>query len=130
MVYAHPVLGAITLGLLVWLGVLGLRARHRARYAPAARRLHRRLSNAVAVLFALSAAGGLGSVWWLREDLSPAASRHFIAAVVGLMWMVALWALGRRLPRDPTARRLHPWAGYASLLTAAALLVLGFGLLP
>lgn len=130
MLYLHPVLGVVTLGLVVWLGVAGFRSRHRAPYAAPSRRTHRRWSTSILASFAVTWALGFGTTWVLREPLGPAGTRHAVAATVGLGLMVALYDLGRRLPRDATSKAAHPLVGAALLATSAAILILGLGLLP
>ncbi len=130
MVYLHPILGAITVALAVFLGMQGLRSTHRAPYARGARRLHGRLAWGVYAVCVLALALGIGSTAWLRDDLDPATTLHFPAAVglVGLMTVSAVTA--KRLRAWSAAPRVHKWIGVALMAVAAAVAVLGMRLLP
>lgn len=130
MAYLHPIVGALTLGLLVWLALLGFRSRHRARYAAVARKRHRTVSTFVLAGFALAAVSGGTSTAFLRDDLAFGASLHVWAAVGGVISMIVLWVLGTRIRSDRRARRLHPWVGWIALGIATATAVLGMRLLP
>ena len=130
MIYIHPVFGALAAAALLWVGSQGFRARHRARYASAARALHRRYAPWMYGSVAAVAVVGTASVLLLREDLEVAGSRHF-----WLLWgVVALLSAGawtsRSLPGDAMARRVHPWLGLGAMLGALVGVALGLGLLP
>jgi len=129
MVYVHPILGMLTVALVSWLALHGLRSRHPAPYAVASRRLHGRWALWVLGLWTITLATGLASTALLRDDLPAAASVHFVVACVGFAVFVAAWQLSHRF-RQPWARRVHPWLGLAGLATAVALAVLGMRLLP
>jgi hypothetical protein len=130
MAWLHPVLGAVAVALTCWVATQGLRARHRARYAPAARAHHRRWASTAFVLVLASAVLGTLSVRLLRSDLTPAASWHFRTGwgAAALMTLGALTS--RSLPKGATARRVHPWLGLLALAAAVLGAVLGIDMLP
>lgn len=129
MVYVHPILGILTVLLVGWLAIHGLRARHAAPYALGSRRRHGRWALRIFGLWAATLATGLASTALLRDDLPAARSAHFGVACVGFLLFASAWWLSRNLAA-PWARRVHPWVGLGGLATALALAVLGMRLLP
>ncbi len=130
MIWLHPIGGAIGASLLIWIGALGLRARHRARYAPEARVRHARLAPWVYGLVAGVAVVGTLSVVLLRSDLSPASSYHF-----WFLWTVVALLTGslitsRAFARRPSAREAHAWIGIAAMVCIGIGAALGLGMLP
>ena len=129
MIYVHPILGAVSVGLLVWIGLQGLRARHPKAYAIDARARHRRWVYLIYAGILGSLATGMLSTAWLRDDLDFAGSPHFwigcaTAGTLGLNW--AVWQLS-----DPVrAALLHRWIGLLALMMATLQAALGLGLLP
>lgn len=128
--WLHPVGGTIAVGCLVWVGSQGFRARHRARYAPAARATHRAWAGWLFGGVLTIAVAGTVSVATLRADLTVGGSKHF-----WVMWGVTALLTGglvtsRWLPGHPTARRLHPWLGLGAMLGALGGAALGLSLLP
>jgi hypothetical protein len=119
--WAHPVLGGTAIALASYGASLGLRGRRVA----AVRRRHAALMPWVYGLMLLSWAGGLATVWAVREDLEVAASGHFTvgSGIIALFTLGAL--LSRRVPVDPWARRLHPWVGALALLLSGVQVFLG-----
>jgi hypothetical protein len=109
---------------------LGWRARRRGAGAARARARHAALMPWVWALVLLTWAGGVATVWALREDLETAASGHFAvgAAIVALLTAGGL--VSRRIGDDPRARRLHPWIGAAALLLAGVQVFLGLQIMP
>jgi hypothetical protein len=129
VIYVHPVLGAVSVGLLIWIGLQGLRGRHPKGYAGPARRRHATWVPWIYGGICLSLVTGMASTAWLREDLGFAASRHFWlgwATALALGMNAALWWM-KNLER---AARLHRWLGIGALILAAIQAALGLGLLP
>src|SRR5262249_60368159 len=77
LAYVHPVLGFLVTGFAAYAGALGLRSRRPTRASAMLRARHRALAPWVYVGIVASFAGGLGSAYWLRDDLQGAASGHF-----------------------------------------------------
>lgn len=130
MAYAHPLFGFLVVAAVLWVGSRGLRARQRRPGAAEARAVHARFAPLVLVLCLGAATFGTLSAAWFRPDLSPAGSWHFRVGwcVAGLL--VAGWALSRRFPVAPSARRAHALVGLAAMLGALVGLLLGLGILP
>jgi hypothetical protein len=130
MVYVHPALGALTVVLVLLLGMQGLRSTHRAAYAADARRAHRRLSWWVFGLGVVVLGLGFGSTAWLRDDLAVAQTSHVLAAVPFVLLMAINAALSRRFAGSPRARVAHKWLGLVLMVAAVAVVALGMRLLP
>ena len=130
MVYLHPALGAPAVTLLLWAGMQGLRARHRARYAGPARVFHRRLTPWMYGLVISAAVTGMASVAWLRDDLGEEANAHMVVGwtVAALLTVAAVTS--KRLSVDARAKRLHPWLGLIAMLLGVVGALLGIRLLP
>lgn len=129
MAYVHPILGALVVGLTLWVASQGMRARHRAPYAKQARKSHGTVSPWVMVLCWLALLAGLASTAWVREDLSPASTLHGAVGACLALGMVGSWRLSGRF-RDPAARTWHFRLGLAITAAALAVAVLGMRLLP
>lgn len=130
MAWLHPVLGGLAVLALLWVGMMGLRARHRMPYARDARRVHRRFATGVFVAVAAAGLTGLGSVLFVRDDLDPAASWHFRICVPVVLLMAAGWWSSRSLPQGATARKVHPVIGLVAMLGGLVGGFLGLGMLP
>ncbi len=130
MVYLHPILGILSVALMCWLALVGLRSRHRARYAGSARATHRRYTPWALALWWLTLVAGWGSTLWLRDDLTPASTWHFRVAWVAIVSFTAAGALTLLPPRARWTRRVHPILGLAAVACALTLAVLGMNLLP
>lgn len=130
MEYVHPVLGLLSVVLMCWVALNGLRSRHKARYAVRSRRLHRRFAPWIYALWAVTLTAGWASTTWLRKDIRAGSTWHFVAAwtSLGVFGVAALLSL--RVPQVPWVRRIHPWFGLAGIAIALALAVLGMTLLP
>jgi hypothetical protein len=129
VIYVHPVLGAVSVALLIWIGLQGLRGRHPRGYAASARRRHERWVPWIYAGICLSLVTGMASTAWLRTDLGFASSPHFWLGCVTVLVLglnAALWKL-RDVAR---AARLHRWLGIGALMLAALQAALGLGLLP
>jgi hypothetical protein len=131
MNYLHPITGAATLVLLVYVGSLGLalRTARRGRAELAAR--HARWARvAYAAVLASWLAGGL-SVLLGRADLTLAASLHFRSGTALALLLTGSALTGRAMERGSSnARDWHPWLGAAAVLLAAAHAASGLRLTP
>lgn len=130
MEYVHPALGALTVVLVLLLGMQGLRSTHRAAYATDARRAHRRLSWWVFALGVVVLGLGFGSTAFLRDDLSVGQTSHMLAAVPFVLLMAINAALSRRFVGSTRARVAHRWLGLLLMVVGVAVVVLGMRLLP
>jgi hypothetical protein len=130
LLYVHPVAALAAFALAVYTGSLGLRSRRARRDAEDLRRRHARLGPWLWVMVVGNWAAGLATVWWLREEIEPAASGHFTlgAAIVALYSAAA--ALSRFVPTDARARAVHPVLGAAATLLSGVQVFLGLQLLP
>lgn len=130
MSYVHPLAGALAIALLLWVGSQGLRSRHKARYAQAARRHHARFAPlALWACLAVAVAGPV-SVVLTREDLELVDSWHFWFGWIVALLMTTAWFTSRRLHQDPRLKRLHPFFGITAMLLSIFGAMLGFGMLP
>jgi len=127
--YLHPVVGAFTVLLLVYVGSLGLRARSDRRRAPTLLAQHARLAPILYALILVSWVGGALSTWSLRRDLEFAASPHFRIGIV-LVLALSGSVVTSRLMRRRAMRAIHPWFGAAAMLLAAAQLFFGLQIAP
>ncbi len=129
LAWLHPIGGAVAAGLVVWVGLQGLRSRHRASYAVEARTRHRRFAQYIYVYVIAVALFGSTSVLVLRPDLSVAHSVHFylMTSVVVLMSASAWTSRGAPAVR-PHAN--HAAIGIATLVLVLIGAALGLGLLP
>ena len=131
MRYRHPIMGGAVLGLLGYVATLGFRLRtaRRGRAALAAR--HRRLAPITYWAVLASWLLGLGSTFWLRNDLGVASTLHFRTglALVGLLTGSALTARSMQ-SGNALAREVHPWLGAAAVLLAAGHVIAGLRIMP
>lgn len=130
MIYVHPVLGATLVAALVAVAVVGLRGRHAAPYARAARATHSRSAPWIYLAMLATGALGVGSVAWLRTDLQLGASAHGRLMAATLAAMTIAWWLSQSIQRNPTVRQVHPWVGVLATALAVTGAALGLGLLP
>lgn len=130
MSYVHPLVGTLVIALLLWVGAQGLRSRHKARYAPGARKLHARFAPVALWGCVVVAVAGPLSVVFTREDLELVDSWHFWFGWLVALLMVSAWFSSRRLHEDPRLKQLHPYFGIAAMLLAIFGAMLGFGMLP
>lgn len=128
--WLHPIAGFLAVGLVVRGATLGWAARRRGPAAPKARMRHARLMPWVYALMLLTWAGGLVTVWALRDDLDTAASGHFSVGSMIIALLTAGGLLSRRIPTDPRARLVHPWVGAAALLLSGVQVFLGLQIMP
>ncbi|TMA57717.1 MAG: DUF4079 family protein [Deltaproteobacteria bacterium] len=128
--WAHPAAGAVTILLAARGATLGLRGRAGRRGAEHYRARHATFMPWVYGLVLVSWAGGLASIWALRDDLAPAASGHFAVgtAIVALFSAAAL--VSRWIATDARARAIHPWIGAAALLLCGVQVFLGLQIMP
>ena len=129
--YAHPVLGVVSLAVLVFAGILGLRSRTQPRRRRDLLTRHAWLAPIGFTLAAISWASGALSSYYLRGDLDFAASLHFRTGTL-IIALMASSALSSRAMRrgSRSARDLHPWLGAAALLLAAAQAATGLRIMP
>jgi hypothetical protein len=130
MSWLHPVLGFLTVVLVLWMAAVGLRLRRPGPEVGRARRLHRWLAPVAGALVVVTAAAGTASVLWLRDDMDLAETTHFVVgwAAVALAALAGLTAALRR--RLPVARAVHPWLGLLLALACVVLTLLGLEHLP
>jgi len=128
--YLHPIVGAISLILLVYLAVLGFNARSRPRRRGELLARHARLAPYVYVLVLLSWCGGALSTTFLRGDLSFASTFHFRLGCASVALLTGSALSAQWMERYPWARELHPWFGGAAVLLAAAQAVTGLRITP
>jgi len=129
VIYVHPVLGALSIALLIWVGLQGLRARHSKPYAGPARQRHARWVPWIFGAIVASLLTGMASALWLRDDLAVAASWHFwlgLITVGALGLNASLWWL----ENGEQAAFMHRWLGLVVLFLAFIQGSLGLGLLP
>lgn len=124
LAYVHPVIAALTVVLLGFVGSLGLRARNDRRRADELRARHARLAPFTYGLALVTWAGGVFSTWLLRPDLEVAGSAHFRIGVA-LLLTLSGGALSSRWMERAAIRALHPWFGAAAMLLAAAQVFFG-----
>ena len=128
--WAHPAAAAATIVLAVRGASLGLRGRPGHRRAEHHRARHRALMPWVYGLVLVSWAGGLGSVWSLRDDLTLAASGHFAVGTAIVVLFSAAALVSRRIAVDGRARAIHPWIGAAALVLCGVQVFLGLQIMP
>jgi len=128
--WAHPVLGLVTVAVAVRQASLGLRGRAPGVAPAALRAKHRRLGPWLLGLVVTNWLLGLASVWIDPRDVELAASGHFRvgSALVVLYGLAAL--VSRRIDRDARARAVHRWIGAAALLLSGVQVFLGLQIMP
>jgi hypothetical protein len=124
LAYVHPIIAALTVALLGYVGSLGLRTRSDRRHAYQLRARHARLAPVMYGLALVSWAGGVVSTWLLRPDLELAESAHFRIGVA-LVLTLSCGALSSRWMGRTAIRTVHPWFGAAAMLLAAAQVFFG-----
>ncbi len=124
LAYVHPVIAALTVVLLGYVGSLGLRVRNDRRRAHQLRARHARLAPVMYCLALVSWTGGVLSTWLLRPDLELAESAHFRIGVA-LVLALSGGALSSRWMERTAIRTVHPWFGAAAMLLAAAQVFFG-----
>lgn len=130
MLLLHPILGAASILLMLWIATLGFRGRHRKPYAADARRVHARLARLALAMVLLSAVAGTTSVALIRDDLDLAGSWHFrVGWGLALLMLVQAW-LSSRFPARPGLRPVHAGLGVLTAAVGAALAALGMQMLP
>ena len=130
MVFLHPLIGAVTILLAVWVMARGLAARRGGRGATAARRFHKRWSPWAFGAMLLSGLTGTASTVWLRPDLTLGETNHLVVGWTAIGLMAAGGLLTRAFTRNPGLRSVHPWIGVAAVVLALAQGVIGIQLLP
>jgi len=128
--WAHPAAAAATILLAARGASLGLRGRPGHPRAERHRARHRALMPWVYGLVVASWAGGLASVWALRDDLTPAASGHFAVGTGIVVLFTAAALVSRWIAVDERARAIHPWLGAAALLLCGVQVFLGLQIMP
>ena len=129
LAYLHPVTAGVVVGLLLYVGSLGLRARSDRRRAVQHLTRHARLAPIMFALVLVGWLAGVGSTYLWRPDLQFAASAHFR---IGLALVMALsaGALSSRWITRPWVRDVHPWFGAAAMLLAVAQVFFGLQITP
>jgi len=136
VVYLHPVLGLVTLGLLFYAASLGIRARGirargRARIRERLLARHAVLAPRVLALATATWVAGAVSTAYLRDDLRWAETTHFRLGAALVSVMVASLVTSRRaLAGSENAREVHVWLGVAAILIAAAQAFTGLRITP
>ncbi|MEO8604783.1 MAG: DUF4079 family protein [bacterium] len=131
MAYLHPLVGALVLALLIYVGVLGLQVRTARRHRTMLAARHERLGTVVWVAVLVSWLGGVATTVLDRPDLSLAASLHFRSGTALALLLTGSWLTARAMRAGGNeARDWHPWLGAAALLLAAAHLAAGLRLTP
>jgi len=128
--WAHPAIGAATILLAARGATLGLRGRPGRRGAERQRARHTALMPWVYGLVLVSWAGGLATVWALRDDLTPATSGHFAVGTAIVAMFSAAALVSRWVAVDVRARAIHPWLGAAALLLCGVQVFLGLQIMP
>src|SRR5207245_4569099 len=108
----------------------GGRGRPASLRAARTRARHTALMPWVYGLVVASWAGGLASVWALRDDLTPAASGHFAVGTAIVVLFTAAALVSRWIAVDERARAIHPWLGAAALLLCGVQVFLGLQIMP
>jgi hypothetical protein len=126
--WLHPALGLVAVATAARAASVGRAARRGGPSAAAARAQHRWLGPATLGLMAFNWALGLGTVWLVRDDLEPLASRHAAVGAAIVALLVGSAITSRRIPTDPRARRVHPWLGATALVVAGVQVFLGLQL--
>ncbi|MCX8071955.1 MAG: DUF4079 family protein [Candidatus Binatia bacterium] len=125
--YAHPLVGGLVLGLLFFVGSLGLRSRSWPKARAVYLRRHALLGPWVCVAVLSAHVSGLGAVWWARDDLVVASSGHFRTGSV-LVLLLLLLFMSQPFMHRAEVRQLHPWIGALALLVAGAHVFFGLQL--
>ncbi len=124
--HLHPLVALATIALLAYGGGLGLKGRRLS----GSRARHAALMPWAYALVLVAWAGGVVTVWRVRDDLDLAASHHFTVGSLIVALFTAAALLSRRIEVDPLARRIHPWIGAAALLLCGVQVFLGLAIMP
>ena len=129
--YWHPIIGAASLLLLLYVASLGFRMRTARRGRAQLTALHARLAPIAYAAVLVSWLIGAGSALWLRSDFEFASTLHFrtgciMAALLTGSALTARWMRSG----NATARDVHPWLGAAAVLLAAAHAAAGLRIMP
>jgi uncharacterized protein DUF4079 len=129
LAHIHPIIGALLVILLLYVGSLGLRARADRRHARVLLARHRRLAWTMYPLVLATWVAGLLSTWLLRPDLQLWSTMHLR---FGILLIVALsgGVLTSRWMHHPQIRVIHPWFGAAAMLLAVAQVFFGLQITP
>jgi Protein of unknown function (DUF4079) len=130
VLYVHPLVGLVTVGLGVYAASLGLRSRTRSIAAEELRRRHARIGPWLWALVVTNWLAGLGTMWLRREDVEVAASGHFTLGSVIAALFTAAALVSRRIPTDDRARTIHPLIGATAVVLSGVQVFLGLQLLP
>ena len=129
LVYLHPVFSLFILGLMIYLGMIGLTARRQPRKVAALLARHRSLGPLVFWGVVLSWLGGLFSTWYWRPQMEAAASTHFRVGTILLLALIVGFISAQRM-NDRRVRQIHPWFGAAAMLLAAVQVFFGLQITP
>ena len=127
--YLHPVIAALTVALLGYVGSLGLRARNDRRRRREYLRRHARLAPYAGAAALVTWMAGVLSTWLLRPELELGASTHMRIGALLVLTLSAGAASSRRMTH-PLIRAVHPWLGATALLLAAAQVFFGLQITP
>jgi hypothetical protein len=130
LAWAHPAFGVVAVLLAARGAALGVAGRRSGVVASRDRARHKAFMPWVYALVVVSWAGGLASTLWLRTDLPPAESAHFLVGTGIVIAFTAAAAISRRIGLEPWARQIHPWIGAAALLLCGWQLFLGLQIMP
>lgn len=130
ILWLHPVVGVVTVGVMLRAARLGVDSRRGGAVAARARVDHARLGPWLLALAVVGWMGGLVSTWWGRDDLDLFASGHCLVGgmIVGLLGVAAL--LSRWMDSNRAARWVHPWLGAAAVLLSGVQVFLGLQIMP
>lgn len=126
--WLHPALGLVAVAVAARAASLGLAARRGGVVAKMARGRHRVAGPVTLALMAGNWVLGAATVWLVRDDLEPLASRHALVGGVIVALLVASAVTSRRIRTHPAARRIHPWIGAIALVAAGVQIFLGLQL--
>lgn len=126
--WLHPALGLVAVGAAARAASLALTARRGGRAALAARTSHRLVAPTTLGLMIASWLLGVGTVWLVRQDLEPFASRHAGVGCLIVLLLVGSAVTSRFRATVPRARAVHPWLGAAALVASAVQVFLGLQL--
>lgn len=129
LTYFHPLTAGVAVGLLAYIGSLGLRARNDRRQRAVLLRQHVRLASLMYGAMIASWPIGVLTTWGLRPDLEVADSVHFRFGIALVLALTGSWLTGRGMSRREW-RNVHPWFGVAAMLLAAAQVFFGLQITP
>jgi hypothetical protein len=129
--YWHPIIGAASLLLLLYVASLGFRMRTARRGRAQLTALHARLAPIAYAAVLMSWLIGAGSALWLRSDFEFASTLHFRTGCIMAALLTGSALTARWMRRgNATARDVHPWLGAAAVLLAAAHAAAGLRIMP